>query len=235
MGADSTPAPNGATTLSTKETWDAAFAAWEAAKVAYEFADAAYDTARAEADDDEAHNAALDRLATLEDETAQRENETRFGLILTPAPGLDAVSFKMNLLFGREYADLGDDDEYVSSWHRKFTNAVAADVARLQAEFAEAWLAAWTKDGGSVVISDDGQAHYSFPTYDFSPRHVAPADHMEEWFANHFQITNEQHYHSTMNARVDALKMVPGGSGIIKAYMRGKGLRVALPVSAEPA
>ena len=36
MNGDSTPAPESATTLSTKEAWDAAFATWEAAKAAYD-------------------------------------------------------------------------------------------------------------------------------------------------------------------------------------------------------
>lgn len=228
MNADSISAPDGATTLTTKETWDAAFAAWESAKAAYEFADAAHDTARAEAGDDETLKPALDRLSTLEDETAQRENETRFGLILTPAPDFDAVSFKLHQLFGQEHAELGDDDEYVSPWHRKFTDAVAADVARLQTEFAEAWLAAWTQDGGAVMICPDGTLQYSFPTYDRSPRYVASTDHMDEQFAAHFNQTNDQHYHSTMNARVDTLRMVPGGGGMIKSHMQAKGLRVAM-------
>lgn len=228
MTADSISAPNGATTLTTKETWDAAFAAWGSAQTAYEFADAAHDTARAEAGDDEQHKPVLDRLAALEDETAQRENETRFGLILTPAPDLNAVSFKLNLLFGQEYAELGDDDEFVSSWHRKFTDTVAADIARLQSEFAEAWLAAWTKDGGAVIICDDGTLQYSFPTYDRSPRYVAPAAHMDEQFAAHFLQTSDQHYHSTMNARVEVLRMIPGGSGMIKCHMQANGLRVAM-------
>lgn len=222
MEADSISAPNGATTLTTKEIWGAAFAAWESAKAAYEFAEAAHDTARAEAGGDEAHKPALDRLSSLEDETAQRENETRFGLILTPAPDLEAVSFKLNLLFGQEYAELGDEDEYTASWHRKFTNAVSADISRLQSEYAGAWVAAWENDGGAALACPDGKLHLSFPTYELSPRYVAPAKHMEQWFADSFVATNAQHYHSTMNARIDALKTVPGGVDMVKAYVATK-------------
>lgn len=227
MTADSISAPEGATTLTTKETWDAAVAAWEAAKVAFDFADALDDAARGEAGYNSAEPAAAKIVAML-DERAQVENKTRFALIELPAPDFEAVSFKMNLLFGQDYAELGDADEYVSSWHRKFTDAVTADVERLQTEFAEAWLAAWTKDGGAVMVCPDGELQYSFPTFDRSPRYVAPADHMDEQFAARFVQTGDQHYHSTMNARVETLRMIPGGRGMIKSYMRAKGLRVAM-------
>lgn len=225
MNACSTRAPNGATTLTTKEIWDDAFAAWESAKVAYEFADAAYDTARAEAGDDEAHKPALDRLCALEDETAQRENETRFGLILTPAPDFRAVRWKMQTLFGEGDHD---GDEHSSAWHRRYPAAVIADVERLQSEFAVAWLAAWTKDGGSVVIDDEGKAQIGWPVYDLSPNYRAPDPAALQEVRDNIFLHAQAFHDATMKTRYDALRMVPGGVDAIKDHMRAKGIRVAI-------
>ena len=227
MESISIRAPERATTLTTKEIWDAAFAAWEAAVVKFEFAEAAFTAAHDEAGGGaQASQApAVKKLGTLADNLAGVENETRFALLLTPAPDFAAVAWKLTKLYSE-----GDfeGDEHSSAWHRRFPEAVIADMERLQSEFAEVWLAAWTKDGGAVIICDDGALQYSFPTYDRSPRYVAPADHMDAQFAAHFNQTNDQHYHSTMNARVDTLRMIPGGRGMIKSYMQAKGLRVAM-------
>lgn len=227
MNGVSTRAPDGATTLTTKETWEAAFAAWEAAVVKFEFAEAAFTTAHDEAGggDLASKMPAVAKLAEIVDDLAGVENETRFALLLTPAPDFAAATWKLTKLYSE-----GDfeGDEHGSAWHRRYPEAVIADMQRLQTEFAEAWLAAWTQDGGAVMICPDGELQYSFPTYDRSPRYVAPADHMDEQFAAHFNQTNDQHYHSTMNARVDTLRMIPGGRGMIKSHMQAKGIRVAI-------
>ena len=225
MESISIRAPKSATTLTAKEIWDAAFAAWESAKVAYEFADAAHDTARVEAGEDDVHKPALDRLSALEDETAQRENETRFGLILTPAPDFGAVQWKMQTLYGEGDHD-GDD--HSSAWHRRYPAAVIADVERLQSEFAVAWLAAWTKDGGSVVIDDDGKAQIGWATYDYSPNFRAPDPAWPEAVRDHSYICGQSAHDATMKARFEALKMHPAGVSAIKAHMRANGIRVAV-------
>jgi len=223
MGADSTRAPEGATTLTIKETWRAAYAAWEAAKLAFDLIDAANATAREEAKG--TPSPALDSMDRETDRLGHVECDKRNSLIRTPAPDFGAVSQKLQLLFAPEYGELGPDDQYISAYHRSLTDAVIADMARLQSEFAEAWIAKWTADGGSLAMGFDGHVQLGFPTYELSPRYVAPAEHMGEEFAHDFEQTNAQHYHSTMNARVDSLKIVPGGSEILKAYMRDKGLR----------
>ncbi len=227
MNADSISAPERATTLTTKETWNAAFAAWETAVIKFEFAEAAFTAAHDEAGGDEhaSEVPAVAKLAAIVDDLAGVENETRFALLLTPAPDFAAATWKMTKLYSE-----GDfeGDEHSSAWHRRYPEAVIADMQRLQTEFAEAWLTAWTQDGGAVMICPDGELQYSFPTYDRSPRYIAPAEHMDEQFAAHFLQTNDQHYHSTMNARVETLRMIPGGRGMIKSYMQAKGLCVAM-------
>ncbi|WP_283418674.1 hypothetical protein [Sphingopyxis sp. Geo48] len=219
MKADSTSAPERATTLSTKEAWDAAFAAWEAAK-------AAYDAAAKLHDDDFAAAKAQGRpfdddLAKQCDDAGTVESNARFALIQTPAPDFRALLHKTKLLWAREDAT-GEREEHTEGWHRKYPDAVIADMVRLQAEYAEAWLAPWERDGGVALVCPDGKLHLSFPTYELSPRYVAPADHMDERFAQDFISTNAQHYHSTMNARVDALKAVPGGVDMVKAHIAAK-------------
>ena len=73
MSVDSTTASEGATGLTTKETWDGAFAAWKAAKVALDFLDAAHTTANEEANGET--SAALTQL----DEELDRLDSHRHG------------------------------------------------------------------------------------------------------------------------------------------------------------
>lgn len=218
MADDSTTARESATTLSTKEAWDAAFATWEAAKAAYDEAAKLHDDDFAAA---EAQGRPFDPdLAKQCDDAGQIESNTRFALIQTPAPDFRALLHKIKLLWARD--DAPEEEEYTAGWHRKYPDAVIADMVRLQAEYAEAWLAPWERDGGVALVCPDGKLHLSFPTYELSPRYVAPADHMDEKFAQDFISTNAQHYHSTMNARVDALKIVPGGVDMVKAHIAAK-------------
>lgn len=218
MGAISTLAPEGATTLTIKETWDVALAAWQTAKADYDEAaalhDADWEAAEATGRKPDAElGARVDALATP-------ESETRLALMTTPAPDFGAVILKIKMLWVRD--DTPENDEYTEAWHRRYPDAVLADMIRLQTEYAGAWVAAWEKDGGAALVCPDGKLHLSFPTYELSPRYVAPAEHMEQWFADNFVATNAQHYHSTMNARIDALKTVPGGVDMVKAYVATK-------------
>jgi len=230
MGTSSTRAPESATTLSTKEAWDAAFAAWEAAKVDFDFAECAYTTAYNEAggDQDADNNPVVAKLCDLMDRRAAVENEARFALVETPAPHLAAVSVKLDLLFGPE--NYGTDSDNAPAWHRDFPAGVIADVQRLQSDYCDAWLAAWTKDGGSVVIDDEGKAQIGWPAYDLSPSYQAPNADWPDALRDHAFISGQAAYDATMRARHEALKMVPGGVDMLKAHMRAKGIRVAVPV-----
>lgn len=229
MTGTSTGAPVGATTLTTKETWDAAFAAWEAAKVDCDFAEAAYETAHKEAGGDEEadNNPVVAKLCDVLDKRAGIENETRFALILTPAPDFTAVTWKLTALYG---AGDYDGDDHSSAWHLRYPSAVIADMERLQSEFATAWLSAWTKAGGSVVIGDDGKTQASYSTYDLSPVYRAPRSDMGEEAERQDGCWNDGHYYGTMKALFAGLQSVPGGGEMLKAHMRAKGVRIVAPV-----
>lgn len=97
-----------------------------------------------------------------------------------------------------------------------------------QAAFAAQWLAAWTKDGGSVVIDDDGKAQIGWVTYDFSPNYRAPDPAWPDAVRDHSYICGQTAHDATMKARFEALKMLPGGVDALKAHMHAKGVRVAV-------
>lgn len=209
------------------KAWDANFAAWQAAKADYDAAaalhDADYEQAQAEG---RRYNEAL---AARVDALANVECETRMALILTPAPGFPDVAVKMDILFGAsQFSDFGAEDECISAWHRRYTDAVLADTARLQSEFAASWLAAWVKDGGSVVIDDEGKAQIGWPVYDLSPNYHEPEPTLPQEVRDVSFIYRSTAHDVTMKARFDALKMVPGGVDMLKAYMQAKGVRVAV-------
>jgi hypothetical protein len=209
---------------SAKETWGAAFAAWSADKSAYDVAAKLHDedsvTARAEGRPFDPE------LAQRCDEAGMVESNSRFALILIPAPDFGAVMVKMRLLWQR--TDDMEGDEHTDGWHRKYPDAVIADMQRLQSEFAEAWLAAWTKDGGSVVIDDDGKAQIGWVTYDFSPNYRAPDPAWPDAVRDNTFLHAQAFHDATMKARFDALKMFPGGVDALKAHMQTKGVRVAV-------
>lgn len=229
MTGISTTAPESATTLSTKEKWDAAFAAWQTAKSKYDAAaaahDADYDAAKAEGRPFNAD------LAAECDKSGAAEGEARFALIETLAPDFPALSVKLGLLFGPE--NFGANNDSGPVWSRELTDAVIADMARLQWEYAEAWLAAWTKDGGSVVIDDDGKAQIGWPVYDLSPSYRAPDPTWPDAVRDHAFICGQAAYDAIMKARYEALKTVPGGVDMLKAHMRAEGVRVIVPVTEQ--
>jgi hypothetical protein len=208
-----------------RAVWDAAFAAWEAAKVAYDFAEAAYETAHKEAGEDADQSTAVSKLATMLDQSAAVENDTRFALILTPAPDMSAALWKLRSLYADEDDGKG---EYTSDWRREYPLAVIADLERLQSEYAEAWLAAWTADGGSVVIDDDGKVQIGWATYDYSPNYRAPDPAWPEAVRDHSYICGQAAHDATMKARYEAIRMIPGGVDALKAHMRANGIRVAV-------
>lgn len=209
---------------SANETWDAAFAAWSADRSNYDAAAKLHDedsaTARAEGRQFDSE------LAQRCDEAGMAESNSRFALILIPAPHFGAVMVKMRLLWQR--TDDPEGEEYTDGWHRKYPDGVIADMQRLQSGFSEAWLAAWTKDGGSVVIDDDGKAQIGWVTYDFSPNYRAPDPAWPDAVRDNTLLHAQAHHDATMKARFDALKMFPGGVEALKAHMQAKGVRVAV-------
>lgn len=98
----------------------------------------------------------------------------------------------------------------------------------VQSAFIGAWLAAWTADGGSVVIDDDGKAQIGWVTYDFAPNYRAPDPAWPDAVRDHSYICGQTAHDATMKARFEALKMLPGGVDALKAHMQAKGLRVAV-------
>jgi len=206
--------------------WDANFTAWESAKAEYDFADGAYEAAHKEAGGDETadNDPTVVKLLTLLDRRATSENKTRFELLLTPAPDFAAVAWKLHALYG-----VGDfeGDEYTSAWRREYPLSIMADMARLQSNFAETWLAAWTKDGGSVTIDDGGKAQFGWLAYDLSPTYREPAADLPQQARDSSFLHAQAHYDATMRARYEVLELVPGGVGIVKDHMRLLGMRCA--------
>ena len=124
-----------------------------------------------------------------------------------------------------------DEHETKIDWVERITLAAIRSVHSMQAEqvaFVEAWLAAWTKDGGSVVIDDDGKAQVGWPVYDLSPNYRAPDAAWAQEVRDNAFLHGQASHDATMKARYEALRMFPGGVDALKAYMRAKGTRVAL-------
>lgn len=109
-----------------------------------------------------------------------------------------------------------------------YPGAVIADLERLQTKFAGAWLAAWTHDGGSVVIDDEGKAQVGWPVYDLSPNYCAPDAAWPQEVRDNAFLQGQSMHDATMKARYEALRMVPGGVAMLKAHMSAKGVRVAI-------
>lgn len=233
MGANSTPAPGGATTFTTNDDAEI-FAAWERRRAAYE------------------------KLAELhpEDDNADYTPEERdqFGIIdaaeatIRAAKACTARGTELQLWTGlyhlftageaTDAALIGDldwfdaNDEEIDWSDRLVIAAIRSIRAQQEAEsaFAEAWLARWTKHGGAVVINDQDKVQASFTTYDLSPVYQEARSELGEGADRQNNYWNDGHYYGTMNALFDVLKMAPRGIGTIKAYMRAKGVRVVVPV-----
>jgi hypothetical protein len=233
MGADSTLAPPCATTLTTND--DAAICdAWDRRLAAYA------------------------KLAELhpEDDNADYTPEERdqFGIIdaaeetIRASTAATARGAELQLwtglfhLFGAgkasDAARVGDLDWFTANtdeldWSDKLiVSAVRSLRAQQDAEtaFAEAWLSRWTKEGGAVVIDDQGKVQASFTTYELSPVYKEARSELGEGPDRQNNYWNDGRYYGTMNALFDVLKMAPSSIGTIKAHMRAKGVRVVVPV-----
>ena len=63
------------------------------------------------------------------DDACDRRTDAESKVLLTPAPDLDAVQYKLEYLFGD--FETGAKDEHVERWSREYTDALIADVRRL--------------------------------------------------------------------------------------------------------
>lgn len=116
-------------------------------------------------------------------------------------------------------------------WSERLAFAAIRSMRAMQAErerFAAAWLAAWTKDGGSVVIDDEGKAQFGWLVYDLSPNYREPDPSLPQEVRDTSFIYRSTAHDATMKARFDALKMFPGGVDALKAHMQANGVRVAV-------
>lgn len=102
-----------------------------------------------------------------------------------------------------------------------------------QSAFVEEWLAAWTADGGSVVIDDEGKAQIGWTVYDLSPAYQAPDPAWPDAVRDNHFLHAQAHHDATMKARFEAIRMIPGGIDTLKAHMRAKGIRVAVSKGAD--
>lgn len=123
-------------------------------------------------------------------------------------------------------------------WSERLAFAAIRSLRALQAErdvFAETWLATWTKDGGSVVIDDDGKAQIGWPVYDLSPNYRAPDPAWPEAVRDNAFLHGQAAHDATMKTRFEALKHTHGGVDMLKAHMQAKGLRVAVHTTEQAA
>lgn len=130
MSTDTITAPKGATAITAKGSWDLAFAAWQAAKATYDEVAALYD-ADCQAAEVEGRQPNAE-LGERVDALANPECDTRLALMQTPAPDFAAVLFKIKTLWARD--DAPENDDYTDAWHRRYPDAVIADMIRLQAD-----------------------------------------------------------------------------------------------------
>lgn len=72
----------------------------------------------------------------MADEACDRRTNAEGKLILTPAPDLDAVQHKLEYLFGD--LETGATEDYIQQWRREYTDALIADVRRLNQQTKEA-------------------------------------------------------------------------------------------------
>lgn len=215
MGADSTPAPDGATALTIADEWKRLMATHTEAFAVDAAINAVYDRALEEKRD-------LSKLEADWNAAGEALHDARDNLLLADAPDYPAVQWKLAQLFSE-----GDykDDQHISAWNRKFTDAIMSDMARLAGQFATAWLAFFAKGGGSVHLLPDGKAQFGYPAYDLSPEYAALG--RDEVSAKHRDSRYnflDGRYHGAMNAALDGLATIPGGAEMIKANMRARGV-----------
>lgn len=230
MGINSTPAPDGATTFTNNDA--AITAAWDRRAAAFLAVRALPDdpTTGGETDEQSEQWAIIDAA----------EAEIRSS-VATTARGAEiqlwcAVVYQFDDAEDEAPCYRGDLDYFIAQgdkrdWKDRLLLAALRSLRAQQdaeAAFIDAWLAAWIKDGGSVVIDDEGKAQIGWVMYDLSPNYRAPDPAWPEALRDNTFLHAQATHDATMKTRYDALRMVPGGVDMLKAYMRANGTRVAV-------
>src|SRR3546814_721609 len=230
MVADSTRAPDGATTFTN--TAAAITAAWDRREAAFRAVRAMPDdpATGGNTDEQEAQWAIID--------AAEAE---MVASVATTARGAEvqlwcAAVYQFDDAEDEAPCYRGDLDYFIAQgdkrdWKDRLLLAALRslrDQQDAEAAFIDAWLAAWIRDGGSVVIDDEGKAQIGWVMYDLSPNYRAPDPAWPEAVRDNTFLHAQATHDATMKARYDALRMVPGGVDMLKAHMRAKGIRVAV-------
>jgi len=231
MNADSISAPEGATTLSTKD--DAAIIAAFARRAAA-FAELGG------LPDPATTGSGTDEQTTLWSVIDVAEAEICTG-IATTARGAElqlwtAATYLFDTAEDEGPCYRADLDHFTAQGDRRdwkdrlVMSALRSLHAQKEAQsaFIGEWLAAWTADGGSVVIDGDGKAQIGWTVYDLSPAYQAPDPAWPDTVRDNMFLHAQAHHDATMKARYEAIKMHPGGIDALKAHMRAKGIRVAV-------
>lgn len=93
------------------------------------------------------------------------------------------------------------------------------DTAPL-ADFAIAWLACWTEQGGSVTVGQDGRCWIGTPCYQFSRAYIeVPVDFPKSVRASQ-EAFRDAHYHGQMRGLENFLDAMPGGRDAVRAVIR---------------
>ena len=133
----------------------------------------------------------------------------------TPADSFAAIALKIEL--GRKrWVDFSTPE---SLW-----DALEDDLTNLQAQFAEAWLARFAENGGSVHRQPDGGVQFGVLMYDMTPVYRAfQADDKARKLGEDQYSWRDGHHHGCMNTMIDNLRFLPGGADIIKQHMADLG------------
>lgn len=174
----------------------------------------------------------IDRLNDAWEATAEKLSDVRFEMIRSPAPDYTAVQWKLEQLFGPEACGNGGSTPCWDSEHT--TDIVRADMARLNAEFAEAWLTAFQKEGGSVIMVDGGSAMQ----IGWKPEAPDRFDEgsMDEQSRSDRNLMADYSHWGVMRAMSNMLShIVPGGNEMVKQHLRDAGQAYRLPRDTEEA
>ena len=230
MKADSISAPEGATTFTNNDA--AITAAWDRRATAFLAVRALPDDPATGGETDEQS----EQWAIID----AAEAEIRSG-VATTARGAEiqlwcAAVYQFDDAEDEAPCYRGDLDYFIAQgdkrdWKDRLLLAALRslrDQKDAEAAFIDKWLAAWIKDGGSVVIDDEGKAQIGWVMYDLSPNYRAPDPAWTEAVRDNTFLHAQATHDATMKTRFDALRMAPGAVDALKVYMQAKGIRVAV-------
>ena len=160
-------------------------------------------------------------------------SDVRFEMIRSPAPDYTAVQWKLDQLFGPEACGAGGGS--TPCWDSELTDIVRADMARLNAEFSEAWLTAFQKEGGSVIMVDGGSA-MQIGWKPEAPLRFTESEGMDAQSVSDRNLMADYSHWGVMRAMSSMLShIVPGGNEMVKQHLRDAGQTFRLPRDTEEA